>query len=341
MNKRVSLKILLFSFIICSACERLLIEDDLNNDPLTNFNYVWETIDENYSFFEYKGINWDEIGESYRDSVYPGMSDYKLFDIIAHMLNELQDGHVNITSPFNVSRYWEWEKKNPKNFNWEIIENNYLGNDYLITGPLKNVIIDSVGYLYYGSFSNSISSANIDTLISRFQSLKGIIIDIRHNGGGSTSNGDKIISRLISEKTKVSYTRYKSGPGHNDFSDYIPSYISPQGMQRFPATKPVVLLTNRSSYSASTHFTLKMSTLGNVTIMGDTTGGGGGIPMYNELPNGWTFRYSSNITYTVNKFNVENGMPPDIPVLTNEFHARRKRDHIIDSAIDYIHHNSD
>ncbi|HDR51434.1 MAG TPA: hypothetical protein ENN90_07415 [Mariniphaga anaerophila] len=38
----------------------------------------------------------------------------------------------------------------PANFNENIVFRNYLGNDYLMTGPLHNQIIDSVLYVYGG-----------------------------------------------------------------------------------------------------------------------------------------------------------------------------------------------
>jgi C-terminal processing protease CtpA/Prc len=49
-------------------------------------------------------------------------------------------------------------------------------------------------------------------------------------------------------------------------------------------------------------------------VLGDTTGGGGGLPVYSELPNGWTFRYSATRTFTPDGFPLELGMPPDIAV---------------------------
>ena len=42
--------------------------------------------------------------------------------------------------------------------------------------------------------------------------------------------------------------------------------------------KPIVVLVNRHSYSATNFFSAYMSTLPNVTLIGDQSGGGGGVP---------------------------------------------------------------
>ena len=55
-----------------------------------------------------------------------------------------------------------------------------------------------------------------------------------------------------------------------------------------------------------------MKALANVTLLGDTTGGGGGLPMSSELPNGWVVRYSSAPTFDADTNHIEFGVAPDI-----------------------------
>ena len=57
-----------------------------------------------------------------------------------------------------------------------------------------------------------------------------------------------------------------------------------------------------------------MSFLPNVTLIGDQTGGGGGLPINNELPNGWRYRFSSTRTIDADGHNIEFGVKPDITV---------------------------
>ncbi|EKC55562.1 hypothetical protein LEA_15281, partial [human gut metagenome] len=47
-----------------------------------------------------------------------------------------------------------------------------------------------------------------------------------------------------------------------------------------------------------------------VTVMGDRTGGGSGLPFSSELPNGWSVRFSACPVLDVNKQHTEFGMTP-------------------------------
>lgn len=57
--------------------------------------------------------------------------------------------------------------------------------------------------------------------------------------------------------------------------------------------KPVVVLTNRGTFSAANNFVSIMKCLPGVKIVGATTGGGSGMPFSSELPNGWGIRFSA------------------------------------------------
>jgi len=309
------LRFVMYALMILMAvnysCEEAFINKDPVNTPVNNFEITWNTLNEKYAYFTYKNINWDSVYMAYRPKINDQMNDRELFKVMADMLDELHDGHVNLTSEFDHSRSWNWKHNSPENFDLSLLHNGrYLGNDYRITGPLLNTVIDSVGYIYYSSFINDISSDNIDFLIDQFSDLKGIIIDIRNNGGGNTSNSDLLVSRFLDKTRIVQYEYFKTGPGHNDFSNLQPITLSPAGEKQYK--KPVVVIINRSSYSAATDFACKMSVIPNVTLIGDTTGGGGSSPINYELPNGWSFRFSSNGSTTPGGLNLENGMPPNI-----------------------------
>lgn len=73
-----------------------------------------------------------------------------------------------------------------------------------------------------------------------------------------------------------------------------------------------------------------------VTIMGDITGGGGGLPMSSELPNGWGVRYSSTQTLDFDGNHIEHGIAPDYFVSLKPEDVARGEDTLIESAIRYI-----
>lgn len=310
------------------------MEPGPDNTPENNFQELWQTLDHKYTFFTFKNIDWDSVYNVYHPRISNDMSDQALFDVMSEMLFELRDGHVNLFTPFDISRNWEWYLGSPQNFNFSLLERNYLQNDYERSGPLLNKMIDSIGYIYCGSFGSTIYPENIDYVLKKFQHLKGIIIDVRDNGGGSTANSDRLASRFTASERVVYFERFKNGPGHDDFSEPRPKYLRPEGPLQF--TKPVAVLTNRSSYSAANDFAVIMSALPHVTLIGDTTGGGGGYPYYSELPNGWHYRFSSSQTISVNDLIVEAGIPPDIQSELREDDEIRGIDTILERALEEL-----
>ncbi len=331
---RKLLIILLITIPAAISCEKMLIGDDGENTPVNNFELMWEVIDRNYSFFEYRNINWDSLYNEYRPKINNGMSDQELFDVMAATLFELRDGHVNLYSGFDRSRNVEWYSLHPANFNQELIDQHYLADNRETIGPFVTTIIGSTGYVYSGSFSERIKESDIDAVIDKFSGLKGVVFDVRNNSGGYGSSGEIISGRFADTRRLVSYTLYKSGPRHNDFTSPQPNYVVPLGNRQF--TGKVVVLTNRRVYSATNDFVLFMSAFPHVTIMGDYTGGGGGTPYDYELYNGWRIRIPRTMTLAPNGFNVENGIPPDINVRLSGTDERNGIDTILEAALIYI-----
>jgi len=291
-------------------------------------------MDEKYCFFEYKDIDWDEVYIRYSDRVREEMTNEAFFDVMAEMLAELKDGHVNLYANHNVARYWKWYEDFPDNFD-EKIQRNYIGTDYSIAAGIRYKILeDNIGYIYYGSFSSGIGDANLDQIISKMSICNGIIIDIRNNGGGTLTNVDKIASRFFNEKTHVGYIMYKTGKGHNDFSKPYARHIESSGRLKYQ--KNVVVLTNRRCYSAANDFVNAMKYAPNVTIIGDKTGGGSGFPLSSELVNGWSVRFSACPIVNAEKEHIEFGIDPDIKVDMSPSDMALGIDSIIETARNYL-----
>lgn len=303
---------------------------NFGNNPKGNFDALWTIIDRNYCFFEYKNIDWDGVYQKYSVRVTPDMGNDALFKLMGDMLAELKDGHVNLIASHNISRYWQWYQDFPSNFDVSL-QNHYLGSDYGIASGMRYKILeDNVGYVYYGSFSSDIGESNLDQILSRMAVCKGIIIDVRDNGGGSLTNVERIVGRFFNQRTLVGYISHKVGPGHGDFSELHPKYAPSSGRVRYQ--KPVVVLTNRSCYSATNEFVSIMKHAPRVTVIGDKTGGGSGLPFSSELPNGWSVRFSASPMYNAQKEHIEFGVEPDIYVGLLESDRVKNRDTIIEKA---------
>lgn len=268
-------------------------QEEFNNDPYGNFDALWTAIDEHYCFFKYKDIDWRAVGEKYRAQVKPNMTQQELFNLCADMINELKDGHTNLSSSWDISFYRFWDKY-PQNYNQRVVEENYLNYNFkTVNGINYTVMSNNFGYMYYGSFSNGIGEGNLDYVLADLSSSDGLIIDVRDNGGGLLTNVEKLVRRFIKQEIFAGAISHKTGPGHNEFSEPYKYYFKPADNGRIRYLKPIVILTNRSSFSATNNFASIMQFRDNVKIVGDSTGGGSGLPFTSELPNGWTIRFSA------------------------------------------------
>lgn len=309
-------------------------ETEHDNTPEGNFEALWQIIDEHYCFFDYKqheyGLDWNAIYNKYKVRVSNHMTTAQLFEVLTDMLAELRDGHVNLSSSMDYGRYWTWHEAYPQNFS-DSLERRYLGTDYKIAAGMKyRVLDDNIGYIRYESFTQPVGEGNLDDCLSYLLLCRGLIIDIRNNGGGDLTNAEKLAGRFVHERTLVGYMQHKTGKGHHDFSSLEPRYLEPSSNLRWH--KPVCILTNRSVFSAANDFAVIMHTLPQVKLVGDHTGGGSGMPMSSSLPNGWNVRFSACPMYDAQKQQTEFGIDPDVNVALTDETTAQGRDLIIETA---------
>lgn len=309
------------------------------DDPRGNFEALWTILDQRYCFFREKGIDWDSVHAAYSPRISDEMTREELFDVCADMLAELRDGHVNLVAPFNTSYYRAWWADYPENFSLRTIQERYFNFNYRQTsGMIYGFLPQNVGYIYYGSFSSPVGEGNLDYVLHFLRSAGGLIIDVRGNGGGSISEVETFVSRFIRDVTTVGYISHKTGPGHNDFSEPRPVVYRPAAEGRIRWGKPIVVLCNRSTFSAANNFVSVMKQLPYVTVVGTVTGGGAGMPFNSELPIGWNVRFSSAPMLDASRQSTEFGVTPSpgctIPAPTPE--ALSLRDPILDFAVELL-----
>ena len=339
--KRSRLLILYFSFLIfnlslLTGCVR---EDQPDNTPINNFEALWKIIDEHYCFLDYKaeaiGLDWDEVHTTYRQRISNDMTNAQLQEVLTDMLAELRDGHVNLYTAADVSRYWSWYEDYPKNLDIEL-RDQYLGTDYKIAAGIKyRIFDDNIGYLLYEDFSVGVGEGNLDDVMYYLRTCNGLIIDVRGNSGCMLTYAERLSQRLTNKRILVGYSSYKSGKGHSDFSQPKAEYLNPSTGVRWQ--KPVVILTNRECYSATNIFIRNAHACEGVTLLGDQSGGGSGLPFSSELPNGWAVRFSASPSYDKDMNQIEFGIEPDIYCALDATDALNVYDTLIETARALLH----
>lgn len=320
----VSLFTILLSILTSVSLTSCVNEEEFENTTNGNFEALWTIMDEHYCFFTEKeqelGVNWDVVHSRYAKQASTPLSSAQLFELLSNMLGELRDGHVNMSSAFDFARNWTWREDYPTNFS-DTLQRKYLGTDYKIScGMQYRILDDNIGYIRCSTFDTTFGDGNLDQILYYLAPCNALIIDIRSNGGGQITSAEKLAKRFTNSEILVGYMQHKTGKGHDDFSEMQEQRLKPANGIRWQ--KRVAVLTNRGVYSAANEFTKYMRACG-ATIIGDHTGGGGGMPFSSELPNGWSVRFSACPMYDTSKHSIENGIDPDFNVnITDEDFAR-------------------
>jgi hypothetical protein len=334
MKKCLITALFLTSLFLCSCSENILGPDPVNT-PGSNFEILASDFQNVYPFFEKKGVNWDSLTSVYRKEINSKTTEKELYGVISNLISNLKDGHVRLDTPLGQFHYEEYFRYSHNFPDFSMIQANYLKDTKASLKFVYGKLNDQIGYIYIPVFESNQSEESfkqIDNVLYALKDMKAIIIDIRDNYGGEIENAKTVASRFIASRNLYVYSRWKISSKKGDFSDFSPEYIEPAGESVF--RKPVVILSNRRCYSSAEHFIFAMKTSSNVTVIGDTTGGVMGIPVYRELPNGWKYMLPRSIQYDKNKVCYEGkGIPPDITVSNSDNSAH---DLILEKAISFL-----
>lgn len=169
---------------------------------------------------------------------------------------------------------------------------------------------DKIGYVSVSQFIDNTDEQFIDALNDlEAQGMKGLIIDLRDNGGGLLDSCVNMVSRIIPEGDLIVYTQYKDGDRQN--------YNSNSGAV---VEVPMVILTNKNTASASEIMTGCLKDYGLATVLGDTTFGKGIVQSIIPLGDGSAVKLTVSSYYTPKGNNIhKKGIEPDVKMeMTDE-----------------------
>ena len=329
----------LIAFIFCVAltgCNSLFLVDEPAEDQLTTFDYLSAQIAARYAYLDEKNINWQATSDSLRGLISPGMPNGEFFEVLSAQLEALNDGHANLIAGFRTSVYLPITTGFPRNYSEEVLTDRYLfrvPENFQRTGPFDHSAFASngrlIGLITYRSFSSSFSEGQLEYILNRLSNCDGIILDLRDNGGGLSTNVNALLRGFIDEER---ITLYSQEVTPNCFSELIAETSGEP--YPFAYTGRVAVLINRTCYSATSFFATSCLAYDHIRLIGDTTSGGMGTPNGGELPNGWRYRFSVTKSLSVNGENFENGVPPQIVQFTNP--DDQVEDAIVERAVSYI-----
>jgi carboxyl-terminal processing protease len=211
---------------------------------------------------------------------------------------------------------FEFKDRNGKLFTKVIARTGYHDNKYPNSVIYQN--INNIGYLQVNQFESESINKQVDSLFkNEIPKTKGLIIDVRYNGGGSSYIGYHIISKLTDTSFKTSASqiiRYYSRPGEELDWAYNPGENWPADGKIY-YNKPVVVLTGPETFSAAEDFVVAFDYMKRGKLIGGPTGGSTGQPISFNLPGGGSARVcAKRDTYPNGKEFIGKGVMPDIQV---------------------------
>ena len=312
--------------------------DDQATGTLALFDEVWNEFDQTYSYFVYKGIDWDALRTQYRPNFEQELSGNEFADELANMLRELEDLHVNVQQPDGsyVEVYTRDAAQNytttPRN---RYAPDGYqtLGDNVIHHGLLEN----NVAYIRVDTLSTDafepISDADIEDLFVNYADANGMIIDIRPNNGGNENNAMKFASRFIDEPVVYGYYQYRNGPGHDDFDSVEEKVLEPSTGTHYYGL--VICLIGERCLSSAEWFTLMMRA-GGAVLIGDTTRGSSGNPQTFTLSNDVSYSVPRWIAYTDDMEEIEDrGIDPAFPIAPEDSFDE-SADYVVEEALEWF-----
>ena len=301
--------------------------------PLSNFEVFATTWAEHYPFFADKKVNWDTIVATNRARVSATTAPEQLFEILSGMIAPFEDAHSSIAAQ-SINRRYNGVRRTASFLTPDERTQGYALVSAHLTTPLRSfcegrvefgMLEPDVGYLRVrgfsgytkdGSFENGLAAleAALDTAFTNTRGWKGLVIDVRINGGGADPYGLAIARRL----TATPYTAYakqaRSDPADpSKWTAEQPSVVRPSDRPSFRG--PVVELIGVQSVSAAETFTQAlMNRTPKVVRVGETTQGVFSDVLGRTLPNGWRFGLANERFVTNGKSYDHTGITPDVVV---------------------------
>lgn len=157
------------------------------------------------------------------------------------------------------------------------------------------------------------------------QGMQGLIVDLRNNPGGSLDTVTNMLRLLLPEGTIVS-TKDKNGKTDE---------ITCDGTNEFK--KPMAVLVNQYSASASEIFSGAVQDYGTAKIVGVTTYGKGVVQQLMDLGDGTCLKVTIAEYYTPNGRSINGkGVEPDVEVEYQYDEENPKADNQLDQALSTV-----
>jgi len=202
---------------------------------------------------------------------------------------------------------------------------------------------DGIRYVAINTFGNSEVVDKFKNHMDNIRGSKGLIIDVRENGGGNSGNGDRIVSFLIDKpilnspwKTPQHIAAFEAWGRPKNWYVGETEYVEPcEEIENFSG--PIVALMGTESFSAAEDFLVLLHSSKRATLVGSKTGGSTGQPLRFEFDYGVNgIICTKRNTYPDGREFVGIGIIPDVEVHPTQADIAIGRDVVLEKGIEVL-----
>jgi len=173
----------------------------------------------------------------------------------------------------------------------------------------------NVGYLAFSYFSQDVGVAQaIQAAMAFLANTDALIIDLRHNGGGSPTAAETLEAYFFTHQQPITSIVWRD-PKTGKITERQ-QYTAATVPGPLYVNKPIYLLTSGHTFSCAEQFTYDLHNLKRVRIIGETTGGGANPGEFHDIGLQFAIFIPDGRAYSpITKTNWEStGIAPDVSV---------------------------
>lgn len=294
------------------------------------FDEVWRAFDREYAMFTLlPDIDWDELGKRYRKHAARVESTFALAAVLSDMLEHLEDLHVWVRCDGqHLSGY---QRDRPMNGSFQAcraaLKGLKEGGRELVWGRLEG----DLGYVCVLGLQDKALPELFDEALEGLWDARGLVIDLRFNGGGDELLGRALAGRFLAAPAVYSRNRYRSGPERHQLGEAQDRVVEPRGPW---LQTPTVCLIGRRTLSSAESLAAMFGECPNVTLLGSPTGGSSGNPRRITLDCGIEVNLPRWLDLLPDGTPLErHGVPPDVPFDVQPAAFTERADPVLDAAL--------
>jgi hypothetical protein len=298
------------------------------------FDQIWDAFDQKYAGFVLRPeVDWAKQREEYRPKALASKSSEEFAAVCAEMLKPLRDLHVWITLAGSYVPVYNRPRQSNSN------PSAHRG----ILGSLNGegqiqwaITADKIGYIAINGWNDGALPEQFQEVLEKMRDTRGLIIDVRLNGGGGEPLAQQVAARFVRQKFVYAYSQYRNGPKHTDLTGKNERTIEPGGPWRYD--RPVILLIGQKCMSSNESFVGMMTGDPDLTTMGDHTCGSSGNPqMINVAHLAMTVSVPQWIDYMPDGRPLdERGFEPQVPFTAKPGAFQGQRDDLLTAALERL-----